>query len=172
MPNRLLNLITMILITFNLQSTAHADTDQPLKLVGEATLTKLFWTVYDCRLYTSSGVYNGIETGLVLAIVYQRKTSKQQLIISTKNEWQALSLFTPSSSEQWLQELEKFWPDVDQNDVIELKVNQQLSSHFYFNGNAIGTIHSEIFTRRFLAIWLSSDSRYPKLQRQLTGLQK
>ncbi len=165
-----LRILVLLTLPFNIQATTQQESS--LLEVGSATLTKLFWTIYDSRLFTTSGEYRGIESDLVLEIVYQRKISKQQLINSTRDEWQALSLYTESSSEQWLNELEQFWPDVDKSDTIELKVSEQLNSHFYFNGNAIGTINDAEFTRRFLAIWLSPDSRYPKLQRQLTGVEK
>lgn len=150
-------------------ATAGTNREPHLQKVGEATLSKLFWTIYDSRLYTTSGEYRGIEPDLMLEITYQRKISSKQLIDSTRDEWQALSLYKKTSSEQWLTQLGKLWPDVDKGDVIKLQLDQQLNSHFYFNGNAIGNINDPAFTRQFLAIWLSPDSNHPEMQRQLIG---
>lgn len=165
-----LRILVLLALSFNIYAADHQQ--DSVHKVGSATLTKLFWTIYDSTLFTPSGKYHGIEPGLVLKIVYQHKISKQQLISSTRDEWQALSLYSKSTSEQWLNKLEQFWPDVDKNDIIELKVSSELNSDFYFNGTAIGSINNADFTRHFLAIWLSPDNRYPKLRRQLTGVEK
>ena len=166
----------LVCITLALPSTLLASTDQrvesnadKLQQVGEARLTKLFWTIYESRLYTTTGTYRGIEPDLVLEITYQRKISSEQLINSTRSEWQAMSLYTKVQSESWLEKLENIWPDVTKGDVLRLQVDHDMNSHFYFNGRPIGSMEKPEFTRHFLAIWLSPDSRYSELQQQLTG---
>ena len=166
----------LVCFTLLLPSTLLASTDQTvepniekLQQVGEARLTKFFWTIYDSRLYTATGTYRGIEPDLVLEITYQREISCEQLIKSTRNEWQALSLYTKAQSEGWLDKLRNMWPDVTKGDVLRLQVDHDMNSHFYFNGDPIGSIEKPKFTRHFLSIWLSPDSRYSELQQQLTG---
>lgn len=154
---------------------AQANGDQlsnNLQLVGEARLSKLFWTIYDSRLYTRDGNYQGIAPGMVLEISYQRKITSQQLVESTREEWQMLELYKPHPSDMWLKRLRDIWPDVKKGDVITLRVGNDLKSHFYFNGQAIGNIEASEFTKHFLAIWLSPNARYPKLQQQLIGAEK
>jgi len=163
--------ITFILFAF-IAVSAKANSEQlvnDLQLVGEARLSKLFWAIYDSRLYNRSGRYQGIEPGLTLEITYQRKITSQQLVESTREEWQMLRVYKQRSSEQWLKQLLTMWPDVKKDDVLTLRVDNNLASDFYFNGEAIGSIEKPEFTNHFLSIWLSSNARYPKLQQQLIG---
>lgn len=169
----------LICITLALPPTLLASTDQTgesnvekLQQVGEARLTKLFWTIYDSRLYTTTGTYRGIEPDLVLEITYQREISSEQLINSTRSEWQAMSLYKKAQSESWLKQLQNMWPDVTKGDVLRLQVDHDMSSHFYFNGHPIGSVEKPEFTRHFLSIWLSPDSRYSELQQKLTGAKR
>jgi len=55
-------------------------------------------------------------------------------------------------------------------DQIVLRVNAELASEFFFNGELVGSIVDPIFTQRFLSIWLSEKSSYPDLRDQLVGL--
>jgi hypothetical protein len=163
--------VTCILFSASLQAIDQASQPSPLK-VGEARLSKLLWDIYDSRLYTPNGVYNGIEPGLVLEIAYLRKIPSKQLLDATRKEWRAMSLYDKAASEAWLQQLRNIWPDVIKGDVIRLEVGPQLGSHFLYNGRPIGSLREAEFTHRFLAIWLSPQSRYSELQQQLTGAQK
>lgn len=157
-----------LLTPVNSEANAESLT-RDLQLVGQARLNYLFWTIYDSRLYTRQGYYQGIEPDLVLEITYQRKVTASQLVESTRKEWQALGVYRQKDSESWLEKLRNNWPDVDKGDVLTLRVGDDLTSHFYFNGQAIGSIREAKFTHHFLAIWLSPDARHSRQQRQLTG---
>ena len=165
--------LLLILFLALAANSAHANTrlnTDNLQLVGKATLSKLFWTIYDSRLVSHTGEYKGIEAGLTLELTYQRKISAEQLIDSTREQWQALSLYESEQSEQWLAALKKMWPDVNKSDVLTLQVDENMQSHFFFNNQLIGVMSDSLFTQHFLSIWLSPNSRYSTLQQQLIGL--
>jgi hypothetical protein len=150
-------------------TSAFASPVERLEAVGSATLRVLLWTIYDSRLYSPDGNYEGIEPDLALEITYRRDIKAQDLLERTRKEWRELGLYE-AGHEQWLKQLAGLWPDVKEDDSLVLRVDENLASQFFFNGQAIGAIASAEFTRNFLAIWLSENSSYPKLRNRLVGL--
>ena len=151
-----------------LAAVATADPLRDLDPVGSTTLKVFFWTIYDSTLFSSDGVYRGMEPGLSLLVTYRRRISRTDLIDRTREEWQKLDIYKPGS-EQWLNSLAAIWPDVEKGDQLLLQVNNSLGSSFYFNGVPVGDIQDSQFTSAFLAIWLSEQSSYPKQRNQLVG---
>lgn len=141
---------------------------QELDRVGSATLKVFFFTIYDSRLYSPDGVFDGIEPGLALELDYKRNIESEALIERTRKEWRKLGL-SNEAQESWLEELASLWPDIRDGDELILHVGENLSSRFYYNGELIGEIAEAAFTRQFLAIWLSEESSYPDLRDQLVG---
>lgn len=160
---------SVLLAGLLLASQAHATPIQNLDPVGSATLKVLFWTIYDSRLYTPDGQFDGIEPGLALELDYRRDIKAEELIQRTREEWRKLGL---SHAEQsaWLERLATLWPDIREGDELILEVGDSLNSRFYFNGELIGELADADFTEQFLSIWLSERSSYPKLRNQLVGL--
>jgi hypothetical protein len=141
-----------------------------LQPVGSTTLKVFFWTIYDSTLFSDDGEYRGIEPGLALKIDYRRSVKRDQLIDTTREQWQELDLYDPAASEQWLRELAELWPDIQRGDSITLFVETDMSATFFFNDQALGQINDSRFTRSFLAIWLAENSTFPKLRNELIGL--
>jgi hypothetical protein len=155
-----------ILIALSLVMPAHASPLADLKQVGKTELNWLFWKVYDIRLLSADGQYQPQQYPLAIAIKYARDISSQQLIQTTVDEWSRLSInWKPS----WKTKLAALWPDVTSGDEIILRVNPDLTSHFYFNDQMIGSIEDRQFAPAFLSIWLSENTREPELRNRLTG---
>ena len=74
-----------------------------------------------------------------------------------------------AENEVWLEQLQTFLPSISRGDTITLRVDGNLGSTFYYNSEPIGQIDDDQFTKEFLSIWLSEESGYPNLQRQLIG---
>ncbi len=160
---------TALLASLLLASQAYATPVQNLDRVGSATLKVWFWTIYDSRLYSPDGRFDGIEPGLALELDYRRDIRTDELIKRTRQEWQKLDL-NHEKQEAWLDQLAALWPNIQEGDELVLHVGDKLSSKFYYNGEPIGEISDAEFTNQFLAIWLSEKSSYPKLRDQLVGL--
>ncbi len=141
-----------------------------LKSVGAATLRVFFWDVYDSELFSRDGKYRGIEPGLALNLKYKRAVTDEQLIKATQKEWKKLGGSQPAASEAWLERLLELWPDVTINDEILLYVDNELASHFYFNGTKLGVLEDSGFTEQFLAIWLSPETSHPRARAKLLNL--
>lgn len=161
--------LSALLASLVLASQAHSTPVQDLDRVGSATLKVWFWTIYDSRLYSPDGQFDGIEPGLALELDYKRDIATDELISRTRKEWQKLDLYH-EGQEGWLEQLARLWPAIQEGDELVLHVGNELGSSFYYNGEAIGEITDAEFTRQFLAIWLSEKSSYPKLRDQLVGL--
>ncbi len=138
-----------------------------LNRVGEATLRVLFWDIYVSKLYTRDGSFQGVQPGMALNLKYKRAVTDEQLVQATRKQWQKLPGFQPETSEMWLAKLLELWPDVAAGDEILLYVDEQLASHFYFNGGRLGVMTDPRFTQQFLAIWLSPQTSYPEVRAQL-----
>lgn len=162
-------LLAGLVLSLLLAGPAQAVPVQQLDAVGAATLKVFLWTIYDSRLYSEDGNFDGIEPNVALEITYRRNIDSQDLVQRTRKEWRKLSLYQPRH-EQWLDELRSMWPDVKDGDTLLLVVEKNLASQFYLNGNPIGRMEDSDFTRSFLSIWLSKDSSYPALRDQLLGL--
>ena len=161
--------LSCLILTLMLATTSSANVTAELNQVGNATLKVMFWTIYDSYLFSKDGVYRGVEPELALRIDYRRNIKKDDLIDRTRKEWRKQGVYV-DSSETWLQQLDTFWPDIKRGDQIVLRVNAELASEFFFNGELIGSVVDPIFTQRFLSIWLSEKSSYPHLRNQLVGL--
>lgn len=157
-------ILTLVFATFS-----SANVTSELNQVGNATLKVMFWTIYDSYLYNRDGVYRGVEPELVLRIDYRRNIKQQDLIDRTRKEWRKQGVYA-ASSEAWLKQLDGIWPDIKRGDQIVLRVDEELASEFFFNGELLGSIADPMFTQRFLSIWLSEKSSYPDLRDQLVGL--
>jgi len=139
-----------------------------LQLVGEARLRVFFWRIYDSSFYSATGTFDGIEPEIALKIEYRRNIKLEELIKRTKEEWEAMDRFS-AENEVWLEQLQTFLPSISRGDTITLRVDGNLGSTFYYNSEPIGQIDDDQFTKEFLSIWLSEESGYPNLQRQLIG---
>ncbi|MBU2891869.1 chalcone isomerase family protein [Colwellia sp. D2M02] len=162
-----------------LKNLAKVLQQKPLTLVGSAKFSVLFWDIYHSHLYTPSGEYlvksnnNGMtekSPSLLFEIQYLRDITKQDLITRTIEQWQHLAI-TAEQYNKFIPVLEAIWPDIKTDDSLALLIDNNLS-HFYFNGNHIGTIAHASFGPLFTAIWLDPNTSQPKLRAKLIGENK
>ena len=139
-----------------------------LQLVGEAELKVLFWPVYHSRLYTGDGRYHPDQRPVRLEIQYLRTIDADDLISRTALEWEQQGL-AHERQQQWLETLNRLWPDVNENDVLALELDENDRSTFYFNGEVLGTLSDRDFGTHFLGIWLSPQTSRPELRAALIG---
>ena len=140
----------------------------PLALVGEARLEVLFWSIYRSRLYCPDGVYEPGVRPLRLEIEYLRDIRSEDLVRRTAREWDKLGVTDPAR-ERWLATLAELWPDVEENDVLAVELDEDNRATFSHNGRRLGTLEDPAFGQQFVAIWLSPESSRPELRLALTG---
>lgn len=159
--------LTVLLLTCAASAVATGDF---LQLVGEARLKVLFWSVYDSRLYSKTGDYIPDQRPLRFEIEYLRNIDASDLVLQTEMEWEQQGMDHPRKT-QWLQALQKLWPDVTENDILTLDVDVQGHSTFYSNDEWLGQIDDPDFGAHFLDIWLSPATSRPELREALIGPQ-
>lgn len=141
--------------------------DNP-KQRGEATFRWLGLPLYTARLYTAGGAAFSWSKPVVLQLEYARKISRQNLINATVSELERLE----GSQADHAVIGEKFGPcfrDVDAGDHFAAARVGRDDVQLYFNGTPTCRVSHPNLSSRFLAIWLSDNSRSPDLSRQLRG---
>lgn len=149
-------------------STAVQAAEQNYRLVGEAELKFMFWSVYYSRLYTVDGDYRDGQLPLRMEIEYQLPVKRKALVERTAREWDHLGVEHPRQ-EQWLTALLGLWPDLEREDVLALEVDADGVSTFFHNGEPLGRILDQAFGEQFLGIWLSPATSRPDVRASLIG---
>ncbi|WP_417614770.1 chalcone isomerase family protein [Oceanisphaera sp.] len=155
-------LLWWLFMSFSLLASPTAN----VNLVGQGSMSWLFFELYQARLYSVDGQYQADRFPQVLVLNYQRDIDKEDLLDATVTEWQRLGV---DWKWQWRRELNAMWPSVSKRDELALRVEPSGVSRFYFNRQLLGEIKDPAFGPAFLAIWLSPNSRNPSLTRQLKG---
>lgn len=141
---------------------------------GSAKLTWAFFDVYNSQLRTPSGKYQPNVWPQALIISYLRDISNKDLVKATSDQWKALGLLDEANQHQWLEQVQKIWPDVKSGNEITFVADSQ-GGQFYFQADGvsspspIGARFDRSFRDAFLAIWLSPSTQYPQLRKGLTG---
>lgn len=143
----------------------------PLKTVGTAKFSVLFWDIYQSTLLSSTGAYpiENKQQQLLFEITYLKDITKKDLIERTIEQWQHIG-HTENDFGAFVPELETMWPNIKAGDSLALLVNDK-ASVFYFNQQKIGEINNDEFGRLFLNIWLAHNTSQPQLRAQLLGKQ-
>ena len=156
----------LTLMVLLLPHAASANAQANLQLVGQGQMSWMFFDLYQAHFYSSDGKYQMGQFPQALTLRYQKNITRDELIDATFSEWQRLNI---SGQPSWRTQLIALWPSVNKGDELAIRVEQSGVSRFYFNQTPIGDIKDPAFGPAFLAIWLSSNSRNPKLTQQLRG---
>jgi hypothetical protein len=143
--------------------------------VGQATLTWGPFTVYDSQLLTPGGRWQPQQWPLALIITYRREISRQELLDATLEQWQAQKTGSSEQRQQWLKQLATVWPNVSDGSRLAFQADAS-GGQFYWQPSGtqsaikpIGPRFDPAFRDAFLNIWLSPDTTYPDIRRELTG---
>jgi hypothetical protein len=137
------------------------------KSVSHTTLSILWFDIYKAELFTPAGIYNGFEGPLILKLNYLRNISQDDLLSETKKN--ILKFTKQPQAALWLKKLKAIWPAIEKGDQLACWIDVQGAGHFFFNDRWIGSIDNPAFSSAFVQIWLSKNSSYPKLAKQLRG---
>lgn len=154
----------IIVFTLSFSQSLSAIPTQGLKSVGTGTMSWLFWDLYQITLYSSDGHYQNQEYPQALSIQYLKDIDKADLITATKEQWGHLNI---NWQPQWLEHIERLWPNIKKNDNLTLLILENGNSQFYYNQAKLGNIDDHNFSKAFIAIWLSPNTSEPELREQL-----
>jgi len=142
-----------------------------LRQVGQGRLTWLGFGIYEASLWTADGRFDGFEDGepVALALWYERKFSRKQLIEITTGEWQRLDLAPPPARAAWARELGRIWTHVESGDNVTAVVLPGKETVFFDSRGVLGYVCDPAFGPAFLRIWLDSRTAIQDLRAQLLG---
>lgn len=152
------------------ESTANRHI-QNADLVGEARLKVMFWNIFDAQLFAPDGQYSESRP-FALSLSYLRQLDSRKLVDSTIEEMAGQGRFDSQELAKWEAELNEIFPDVDKNTTITGVRDENGHTLFYQNGQPIGKIANERFTRGFFDIWLGESSSQPELRKRLLSIQQ
>ena len=137
--------------------------------VGAASLSFLGFTVYRGRLFTEEGRNFVPGQPVALEIVYNRNFTAGQMLDTTRSE---LRRVEPDGSghDQIVARLQECFRDVSQGDSFLAVSPTPDRLRLWLNGSATCDVQGDGIGERFLSIWLSENSRFPRLSRQLRGM--
>lgn len=138
------------------------------KLRGEARLSILGIVAYEGRLFTEGGIAFAPNSPAALELVYRRAFSAAQLARATRSELERLY---PGAGgiEVSIAAIQTCFRDVDDGDSYMAISQSPDSLALWLNGTQTCRLTQPGIGQRFLSIWLSDESRYPRLSRQLRG---
>ena len=142
-----------------------------LAQVGEGRLTWLGFGIYEASLWTPGGRFTGFRDGepVALALWYERKFTREQLIEITSGEWERLELAPAPVRAAWVQQLERLWQDVRKGDNLTAVVVPGRETVFYNDAGLLGRLRDPDFGPAFLRIWLDTRTVIQDLRVQLLG---
>ena len=136
--------------------------------VGVSQLRVLFWHVYDAELFTHSGEYQNLNEPARLLITYRRSVKAVDLASQTQKQWQDLG-FDTQQDKNWAEALADIFPDVKLGDQLIFTLNADQSALLEYNNEISHEFPVAKQNRQFLLIWLSDDSAYPDMTKELKG---
>ena len=157
--------ICILLFLFHSASVSGQEMPSHMKSVSQIKLSILWFDIYTAELLTETGQYAGFSGPLMLKLNYLRNISQRDLLSETKKD--ILNFSTEQQASRWLNELLLIWPAIKKADQLAFTIDDQRFGHFFHNKRWIGSINDPAFSIAFVQIWLSKNSRYPKLAKQL-----
>jgi hypothetical protein len=140
----------------------------PLSL-GNYNLKVWGFKIYNIQLLSDSKNFS-YQNKLALVINYQRDFAKKDLI---KRSLEEISRINEIKDEALLKnyqnKLEEIFLDVKKGDRKTAFFNHKNGVKLYFNGKFVGEINDLIFAQRFVDIWLSDKSSFPKMTNAILG---
>lgn len=144
--------------------------DSP-KVVGEAQLSVMFWKIYDAKLAAPDGEWNK-DTPFALSLTYLRDFDGEEIASRSVDEMRDIGYEDEVLLAKWFEQMRSVFPNVKEGENITGVMDNQQHTHFYYDGNMIGSIEDQSFGQAFFDIWLNEKTSEPKMRKQLLGLKK
>lgn len=141
-------------------------------LVGQGLYRWFGLSVYKARLWGDKTrvTPSGWQTSsLALELEYTRTLYGEKIAIASIDEIKKLGLGSAAQHEQWLADMKKIFPDVNEGQQLTGVFTPGQASRFFFNGKPIGDIDDPEFGLAFFGIWLHPKTSAPKLRQALLG---
>jgi hypothetical protein len=142
---------------------------QGKQMLSTARLRVWGFEVYDASLWTSND-FDGsryAQQDFALELRYLREFKGSDIAERSINEMRELDSVAPEQAERWLAAMRQLFPDVKRGDRITGVHMPGRGAAFYLNGQALGELADERFSRLFFGIWLSPKTSQPDMRETL-----
>jgi hypothetical protein len=142
---------------------------QGKQMLSTARLRVWGFEVYDASLWTSND-FDGsryAQQDFALELRYLREFKGSDIAERSINEMRELDTVAPEQAERWLAAMRRLFPDVKRGDRITGVHMPGRGAAFYLNGQALGELADERFSRLFFGIWLSPKTSQPDMRETL-----
>lgn len=137
--------------------------------IGAASLSFFGFTIYRGRLFTENGRDFVPGEPVALEIIYNRSFSAEQMLDTTRDELARVEPGRPGQ-DALVDTLAACFRDVSRGDQFLAASDTPDRLRLWLNGSLTCEVEGEEIGKRFLAIWLSDNSRFPSLSRRLRGV--
>ena len=139
---------------------------------GAASLTWLFLTAYDSRLWMDAPTWS-MDVAFALSIDYRMSFTREELAERTIDEMRKVSPdLTPAMLARFGVSLSKAYPAVKSGDRVTALHTPGRTVRFYRNGRMTGEVEDPAFAAPFFGIWLSPKTSEPALRAGLLRLSR
>jgi len=142
-------------------------------LVGQGMFRWFGLSIYKARLWgdkTRVTAAGWPTQSFALELEYTRMLYGEKIAIASIDEIKKLGVGSAAQHEQWLADMKKLFPDVDEGRQLTGVFTPGQASQFFFDGKPIGEIADPEFGPAFFGIWLHPKTTAPKLRQALLGL--
>jgi len=138
-------------------------------LVGEGRMKVMAFKIYDAALYAPRGEWQA-DKPFALRLSYLRDIEGARIVKRSITEIKAQGFDDQKKLDQWDAQMREIFPDVEVGTTITGVYDGIGATVFYRDGTKIGHIEDPDFSAWFFNIWLSENTRAPKLRRVLLGM--
>ncbi|MDD2947424.1 MAG: chalcone isomerase family protein [Rugosibacter sp.] len=144
---------------------------QDWKPLGQGEMRWLGLRLYHASLWTPTGTWAPNQP-FALELRYARDIAAHRLVDTSLDEIKRLHVnaLDEALQQRWSKHLQLIFPDVKAGDVIIGISLPDQGAAFFHQNRLIGQINEPEFAEKFFAIWLSPETREPRLRRQLLRL--
>ena len=149
-------------------SEINENFSKPLRL-GTYNLKVWGFKIYNIQLISENNIFS-YQNKSALVINYQRNFEKKDLIKKSLEEIARINDINDETLLKTYQnKLEEIFRDVKKGDRKTAFFDPKFGVKLYFNGKFVGEISDQIFAQRFIDIWLSKKSSFPKMTNAILG---
>jgi len=107
------------------------------------------------------------DNTFALELEYTRTLYGEKIAIASIDEIKKLGIGTNTQHEQWLTDMKKIFPNVEEGQQLTGIFTPGQPSRFFFNGKPVGDVADPEFGPAFFGIWLHPKTSAPKLRQLL-----
>lgn len=135
---------------------------------GEGRMKFMMWNVYDATLFAPEGKYDA-DKPFALKLDYLMTLKGDDIAERSIKEIKDQGFDDFEKTVKWEKTLKEIFPDVNEGTTITGIRNEKGHALFFKEGQKIGEIEDQEFTKKFFDIWLGENTSAPKLRKKLLG---